>query len=63
MDAFAEHNSALRRIPEAYESHLDHYREMLSPAQIKEMIDTAKSSIAMLQDYITFLNHEMEVSE
>ena len=63
VDAFAEHNSALRRIPEAYESHLDHYREMLSPAQIQVMIDTAKISIAMLQDYITFLNHEMEVSE
>lgn len=63
VDAFAEHNSALRRIPEAYKSHLDHYREMLSPAQIQEMLDTAKSSIAMLQDYITFLNHELEVSE
>ena len=63
VDAFAEHNSVLRRIPEAYESHLEHYREMLSPAQIQEMIDTAKGSIAMLENYITFLNHELEVSE
>ena len=39
---------------------LDNYREMLSPAQIKELIRTAKSSVAMLEDYIAFLENELE---
>ena len=63
VDAFSEQNNALSRIPEAYKLHLDHYREILSPEQIKTMIDIAIGSIKMLQDYIAFLNNELEVSE
>lgn len=63
VDAFSEQNSALSRVPEAYKLHLDHYREILSPEQIKAMIGMAKGSIKMLQDYINFLNNELEVSE
>lgn len=63
VDAFLEQNNALSRIPEAYRLRLDHYREILSPEQIKAMIGISKGSIKMLQDYITFLNNELEVSE
>lgn len=63
LDTFSQHNNALGRIPEAYKLHLDHYREILSREQINAMIGIAKGSIKMLQDYITFLNHELEVSE
>ena len=63
VDAFLDQNNALSRIPEAYKLHLDHYREMLSPEQIKAMIGIANGSIKMLQDYIAFLNNELEVSE
>ena len=63
VDAFSEQNSALNRVPEAYKLHLDHYREILSPEQIKAMIGIAEGSIKMLQDYINFLNNELEVSE
>ena len=63
VDAFLEQNNALSRIPEAYKLRLDHYREILSPEQIKAMIGVAKGSIKMLQDYIAFLNNELEVSE
>lgn len=63
VDAFSQHNDALGRIPEAYKLRLEHYREILSPGQIKAMIGIAKGSIKMLQDYINFLNHELEVSE
>ena len=63
VDAFLENNNALSRIPEAYKLRLDHYREILSPEQIKAMIGVANGSIKMLQDYIAFLNNELEVSE
>lgn len=63
VDAFLEQNNALSRIPEAYKLRLDHYREILSPEQIKAMIGVANGSIKMLQDYIAFLNNELEVSE
>ena len=63
VDAFSQHNNALGRIPEAYKLRLDHYREILSSEQIKAMIGIAKVSIKMLQDYINFLNNELEVSE
>jgi len=63
VDSFSQHNDALSRIPGAYKLRLDHYREILSPEQIKAMIGIAKGSIKMLQDYVTFLNHELEVSE
>ena len=63
VDAFLEQNNALSRIPEAYKLRQDHYREILSPEQIKVMIDIANSSIKLLQNYITFLNNELEVSE
>lgn len=63
VDTFSQHNDALGRIPEAYKSHLEHYREILSPGQIQAMIGIAKGSIKMLQDYINFLNNELEVSE
>ena len=63
VDAFSQHNNALGRIPEAYKLRLDHYREILSSEQIKAMIGIAKGSIKMLQDYINFLNNELEVSE
>ena len=63
MDAFSEQNDALGRVPEAYKLHLEHYRAILSPEQIKAMIGIAEGSIKMLQDYITFLNNELEVTE
>ena len=63
VDAFSQHNNTLGRIPEAYKLRLDHYREILSSEQIKAMIGIAKGSIKMLQDYINFLNNELEVSE
>ena len=63
VDAFSQHNNTLRSIPEAYKLRLDHYREILSPEQIKDMICIAKDSVKMLQDYIAFLNDELEVSE
>lgn len=63
VDAFSQHNSALGRIPEAYKLRLEHYREILSSEQIKAMIGIAKGSIKMLQDYVDFLNNELEVSE
>ena len=63
VDAFSQHNNALGRIPEAYKLRLEHYREILSSEQIKAMIGIAKGSIKMLQDYINFLNNELEVSE
>ena len=63
VDAFLEQNNALSRIPEAYKLHLDHYREILSPEQIRTMIGIANGSIKMLQEYISFLNDELEVSE
>lgn len=63
VDSFLQQNDMLGRIPEAYKLRLDHYREILSPEQIKAMIGIANGSIKMLQDYIAFLNNELEVSE
>ena len=63
VDAFSEQNDALNRIPEAYKSRLEHYREILSSEQIKAMIGIAEDSIKKLQDYIAFLNNELEVTE
>ena len=63
VDAFSQHNSALTHIPEAYKLRLDHYREILSSEQIKAMIGIAEDSIKKLQDYIAFLNNELEVTE
>ena len=51
------------RVPEAYKLRLEHYREILSAEQIKAMIGIAKDSIKLLEDYIAFLNNELEVSE
>ena len=63
VDAFLEQNNALSRIPEAYKLRLEHYREILSSEQIKAMIGIAEDSIKKLQDYIAFLNNELEVTE
>lgn len=63
VDAFSEQNDALGRVPEAYKLHLDHYREILSSEQIKTMIGIAEGSIKLLEDYIAFLNNELEVAE
>lgn len=63
VDSFLQQNDVLGRIPEAYKLRLDHYREILSSEQIKAMIGIANGSIKMLQDYIAFLNNELEVSE
>ena len=63
VDAFLEQNNALSRIPEAYKLRLDHYREIMSSEQIKAMIGIAKGSIKMLQDYVAFLDNELEVFE
>lgn len=63
VDAFSQQNDALSRVPENHKLRLDNYREILSPAQIKELIRTAKSSVSMLEDYIAFLENELEVSE
>ena len=60
VDAFSQQNNDLYRVPENHRQLLDNYRKMLSPAQIKELIRTAKSSVAMLEDYITFLENELE---
>ena len=63
VDSFSQQNDVLSRVPDSYKLRLDHYREILSPEQIKAMIDIAQSSIKMLQDYVAFLNNELEVSE
>ena len=63
VDSFSQQNNVLSRVPDAYKLRLDHYREILSPEQIKIMIGIAQGSIKMLQDYIAFLNNELEVSE
>ena len=63
VDAFSEQNDTLGRVPEAYKLRLEHYREILSAEQIKAMIGIAKDSIKLLEDYIAFLNNELEVSE
>ena len=63
VDSFSKQNDVLIRVPDAYKSHLEQYREILSPEQIKAMIGIAQGSIKMLQDYISFLNNELEVSE
>ncbi len=63
MDTFSQQKDALGHVPEAYKLRLEHYREILSPEQIKTMIGIAKGSIKMLQDFVAFLNNELEVSE
>ena len=63
VDAFSEQNDALGRVPEAYKLRLEHYREILTSEQIKAMIGIAAESIKKLQDYIAFLNNELEVTE
>ncbi len=63
VDAFSEQNDALGRVPEAYKLHLDHYREILSSKQIKAMIGIAEGSIRLLEEYIAFLNNELEVTK
>lgn len=63
VNSFSQQNDVLNRIPEAYKLHLDHYREILSSEQIRTMIGVAQGSIKMLQNYIDFLNNELEVSE
>ena len=60
VDSFSGHSNALQRIPENHKLLLDNYRKMLSPAHIKELIRTAKSSVALLEDYIAFLENELE---
>ena len=63
VDAFSEHNSTLCSIPENHRQRLNKYREILSYEQIKGLICTARSSVAMLQSYIVFLESELEVLE
>jgi len=63
VDSFSQQSDVLSRVPDAYKLHLEHYREILSPKQIKTMISIAQGSIKMLQDYVAFLNNELEVSE
>ena len=63
VDSFSGHSNALQHIPENHKLLLDNYRKILSPAQIKELIRTAKSSVSLLEDYIAFLKNELEVSE
>lgn len=63
VDSFSQQNDVLSRVPDAYKLHLEHYREILSSEQIKAMIGIAQGSIKMLQDYVVFLNNELEVSE
>jgi len=63
VDSFSQQNNALNHVPNAYKLRLDHYREILSFEQIKAMIGIAQDSIKMLQDYVAFLNNELEVFE
>ena len=63
VDSFSQQNDTLGRVPEAYKLHLEHYREIMSPEQIRAMIGIAEGSIKMLEDYIAFLNNELEVAE
>ncbi len=63
VDSFSQQNDVLSRVPDAYKLHLEYYREILSSEQIKAMIGIAQGSIKMLQDYVAFLNNELEVSE
>ena len=60
VDAFFQHNSALYSIPENHRLRLDNYRKMLSPQQLQSLICIAESSIKMLQEYIAFLNSELQ---
>lgn len=63
VDSFSQQSFVLTRVPEAHKSHLEHYREILSPKQIEAMVKIAEGSLKVLQSYITFLNNELEVSE
>ena len=63
VDSFSQQNFALTLVPKAHKSHLEHYREILSPKQIETMAKIAEGSIKMLQSYVAFLNNELEVSE
>ncbi len=63
VDSFSQQNDILSRVPDAYKLHLEHYRDILTSEQIKAMIGIAQGSIKMLQDYVVFLNNELEVSE
>ena len=60
VDAFSQHNSALYTIPENHRFRLDNYRKMLSPQQLKSLICVAENSIEMLQEYVSFLNNELQ---
>ena len=63
VDSFSQQNFALTLVPKAHKSHLEHYREVLSPKQIEAMVKIAEGSIEVLQSYVAFLNNELEVSE
>ena len=61
VDTFSEHSDVLSRVSKNHRLRLDNYRKMLSATQIEGMICTAKKSVTMLEDYITFLESELEV--
>ena len=63
VDTFSGYCSTLGLVPENHKLRLGNYRKMLSPAQLKELIHKAESSVALLEEYIAFLENELEVSE
>lgn len=62
-DCFADQNSTLRNVPNKHRIFLKNYRKIMTREHIKSMIDIANDSIKMLQDYISFLENELNVLE
>ena len=60
VDAFSQQNSTMHTIPISHKLRLDNYRKMLSPQQLKSLICIAEGSIEMLQEYVAFLNNELQ---
>ena len=63
VDCFADQNSTLRNVPNKHRIFLKNYRKIMTREHIKPMIDIANGTIKMLQDYISFLENELNVLE
>ena len=60
VDSFSQQNSTMHTIPISHKLRLDNYRKMLSPQQLQSLICIAENSIKMLQEYVAFLNNELQ---
>ena len=63
VDSFADQNSTLRNVPNKHQIFLKNYRKIMTREHIKSMIGIANGTIKMLQDYISFLENELNVLE